>query len=113
MKTRTNILREIIKDRKQILPGVVGGIMWLILHVFDRYGLSLTTLEQAAVAGFIGTLLAAILNGWALNVVTDGVKEMQTDMKERHPWVQVDGLPGEQSQNATKLIVQEAKDANK
>jgi fructose-specific phosphotransferase system IIC component len=106
---KNSILKAIIADKAQLIPLFVGGVVWGVLHILAYFGLSLTPAEQAGLAAFIGTLLAAILNGWALEIVSSGTKKIQQDLKEEHKWVEVDGVPGAQTRSAVKQSIDAAK----
>jgi len=84
-------------------------VIFLLLQAADHIGLKLTLAQQAGFSAFASTLLAAILNGWALNVQADGVETMQAKQKEIHPSIEVDGLAGPQTVRMNALTVEEVK----
>lgn len=82
---------------------------FLLLQGLHYVGMKLTLTQEAGLSAFVGTLLAAILNGWALNIQSDGVADMQAKQKEIHPSIEVDGLAGPQTVRMNALTVDEVK----
>lgn len=107
--TRTAILKSIIRDRASLFPAFIAGVTFLLLQGLNHLGFKLTLTQEAGFSAFVGTLLAAILNGWALNVTSEGVEAMQAKQKEIHPSIEVDGLAGPQTVRMNALTVDEVK----
>lgn len=106
---KTTILRSIIRDRVSLFPAFIGGIIFLLLQLTHHIGLKLTVTQEAAFSAFVSTLLAAILNGWALNVQSDAVEQIQAKQKEIHPSLEVDGVAGPQTLRVNRATVEEIK----
>lgn len=109
MTLKHSILKSIVADRKQFIPAFAGGVTWCVLRLLTYFGLNLTPYEQAELSAFLFLLVAAIGNGWALNATSDGTKQNQEKLKEVKPWVEVDGVPGPQTQSAVAQVVEQSK----
>lgn len=109
---KTLILKSIVRDRGSLFPAFIGGVTFLLLQLLHYVGLKLTLAQEAAFSAFVYTALAAVLNGWALNIQSDGVEAMQAKQKEIHPTLEVDGVAGPQTLRANRATVEEVKAAD-
>lgn len=106
---KQEIVKRIVADKLRIIPLATGAIIWLLMRIAGSAGLPLSVEEQNGISIFTAMALGWLLDGWALNVTSDGTKQNQEKLKEIKPWVEVDGVPGPQTQSAVAQVVEQSK----